>query len=486
MATQEERFGSGAMLPTCAAGALALALAITAEELLGYQTLPLLTPSGAGLGSYAALCMVQLICAAACFFGCDALTRACARRVWHTLGPTLTLLGGALAVAAPGSPTLLAGFALLAVGCLALKIAVLRLLSETSPVWGRRMVLAGVLLQSFCAPVFVLDGPALWGSACVCALAGFALTKLAGAPAASERQSSDQGLPRASTFRKPPHIRPAFIAGFFVMCTAVAYLNPLMLYPGLSQAGFVGMSFATHLVAALLFWLFTCVLHDSSYAFALKGVTTLLLVAYLLFALLGADAMPPRFLSATVLSTLENVTLLALAELAALSDTRPMRLFAGYYAIMRGCALAGIVMGEVDQRAFSIGAAYSVLGVALATLCVVAVVWLLTEKNLNELFWGGTLNEVAKDGEDAGTQVDALQAVVERRVGKLAQRFGLTEREHEVLGLVALGRSATFIAEELSISSNTVRKRVAQIYAKCGVHSKQELLTLVQKADCSE
>lgn len=50
----------------------------------------------------------------------------------------------------------------------------------------------------------------------------------------------------------------------------------------------------------------------------------------------------------------------------------------------------------------------------------------------------------------------------------------LSEREQQVLTLMARGRSNADIAEQLSISSNTVRNHVASIYAKLGVRSWRE------------
>ncbi len=44
--------------------------------------------------------------------------------------------------------------------------------------------------------------------------------------------------------------------------------------------------------------------------------------------------------------------------------------------------------------------------------------------------------------------------------------------------LLARGRSAAYIGDELGISANTVRGHVKSVYAKLGVHSKQELIDL--------
>ena len=62
---------------------------------------------------------------------------------------------------------------------------------------------------------------------------------------------------------------------------------------------------------------------------------------------------------------------------------------------------------------------------------------------------------------------------------KLALENGLTPREAEILGLIAMGRSAKYIAEELTISHNTTRTHIKHVYEKLNIHSKQELLDLV-------
>ncbi len=56
------------------------------------------------------------------------------------------------------------------------------------------------------------------------------------------------------------------------------------------------------------------------------------------------------------------------------------------------------------------------------------------------------------------------------------ERWGLTQREREILELLVKGRSQPWIAENLSIAESTVNTHVRHIYRKSGVNSKQELL----------
>lgn len=62
-----------------------------------------------------------------------------------------------------------------------------------------------------------------------------------------------------------------------------------------------------------------------------------------------------------------------------------------------------------------------------------------------------------------------------------SEEFGLTERERQVLVLLVKGRNAPFIQEALFISRNTVNSHIKHIYAKVGVHSKQELIDVLER-----
>lgn len=60
---------------------------------------------------------------------------------------------------------------------------------------------------------------------------------------------------------------------------------------------------------------------------------------------------------------------------------------------------------------------------------------------------------------------------------------GLTDREREIVTLIALGRETNQIADELHISSETVRTHVRNAMGKLGVHTRAELVAV---ALCTE
>lgn len=76
----------------------------------------------------------------------------------------------------------------------------------------------------------------------------------------------------------------------------------------------------------------------------------------------------------------------------------------------------------------------------------------------------------------APSGTDALSRVCDR----LAEKAGLTGREREILGYLARGRSLPYIREELVLSKNTVDTHAKNLYRKLNVHSRQDLLDLVE------
>lgn len=64
----------------------------------------------------------------------------------------------------------------------------------------------------------------------------------------------------------------------------------------------------------------------------------------------------------------------------------------------------------------------------------------------------------------------------------IAKASGLTPRETEVLALLAKGRSAKHIADDLCIAENTAWVHIKNVYSKTGVHGKQGLIDAVESA----
>lgn len=64
---------------------------------------------------------------------------------------------------------------------------------------------------------------------------------------------------------------------------------------------------------------------------------------------------------------------------------------------------------------------------------------------------------------------------------KSQDESGLTDREREILSLVALGLTYSDIAGRLNISGHTVRRHIEKIYQKLDVHTRSEALDRARK-----
>ena len=73
------------------------------------------------------------------------------------------------------------------------------------------------------------------------------------------------------------------------------------------------------------------------------------------------------------------------------------------------------------------------------------------------------------------------QDVDDAAIGLLNQAAGLTAREVDVVRLVGMGQSPRDAADELGIGYGTLRTHLKAGFAKLGVHSQRELVSLIQR-----
>ena len=67
-----------------------------------------------------------------------------------------------------------------------------------------------------------------------------------------------------------------------------------------------------------------------------------------------------------------------------------------------------------------------------------------------------------------------------RTCQSIADLYKLSPRETEIFFLIAKGRNAEFVQQKLVISMHTAKTHIANIYHKLGVHSSQEMLSLIE------
>lgn len=89
---------------------------------------------------------------------------------------------------------------------------------------------------------------------------------------------------------------------------------------------------------------------------------------------------------------------------------------------------------------------------------------------------GASVGGAGAAGGLAGAPIDPVSVPCDT----IARTYRLTAREREVLGLIAHGRNMPFMEQELVISRNTLKMHIRHIYTKLDVHSKQEIIDMVE------
>lgn len=148
----------------------------------------------------------------------------------------------------------------------------------------------------------------------------------------------------------------------------------------------------------------------------------------------------------------------------------------GFAAIMTGA-----FVGPVAYLYLMDSGIVDPLHLTLVVLCLLVVVG-------SVLFAGFGHGDVSleerpmREGGELATSTSAAnQPPLGRQSVLVAERFGLTAREREILELLLEGRSRPYIRDTLYLSLSTVDTHIRHIYAKANVHNKQELIDLSQQ-----
>ena len=91
---------------------------------------------------------------------------------------------------------------------------------------------------------------------------------------------------------------------------------------------------------------------------------------------------------------------------------------------------------------------------------------------------GASLADGSPGGAAAG---ERRSGPYRMRCDAVAERYGLSPRERDVFDLLVRGRSIDYIAQNLTISFNTAKSHIRHIYVKADVHSRQELIDLIDR-----
>lgn len=150
------------------------------------------------------------------------------------------------------------------------------------------------------------------------------------------------------------------------------------------------------------------------------------------------------------------------------------------FAVGWGIIELSMTLGaSVTLYAFeSMGSTVDVVVIMLLAALAMGSLFLLNGSTLSDVFVGGSHQATGERAEHESVH-DALI----RNCQKLAARYRLTEREAEIVLLIAQGHTQTYCAEALVVSINTIRSHMKHIYSKMEIHSKDELLNALNEVE---
>ena len=148
------------------------------------------------------------------------------------------------------------------------------------------------------------------------------------------------------------------------------------------------------------------------------------------------------------------------------------------FGIGWGMVTVGALLGSIVGQMVCVFAPFSPQQISLiaflATLAIlVSYLFVFNESNLADLA------KKPSEGEEA--VIEPSYQRFQRRCKIAAEIYGLTPRETEIMILAAKGRTGARIQEELFLSRGTVTTHLRHIYQKMDVHSKQELLDVIER-----
>lgn len=293
----------------------------------------------------------------------------------------------------------------------------------------------------------------------------------------SDAPSESGALPTASRRRVPLCARLFVIVGAYSTVFGFLHVIPLALPLGVVSR--VASFIVGALVALALFALTlrggsgvdVSLIWNRFYRFVFPVVC----VAALLGPLTNStEFLPALIMQACALYYFDALLAMACSVISRAINAAPFQVFARAFLIRSiGFLLGNLIGGTVYERVELDTAAFSIIGTAVFVLLAL-VTFNMNSERYAKTVWGLLPHEDPRG---------RYERAREERCTALAAQFGLTEREAEVLRLLAQNKRPREISDVLVVTVATVRSHVHAIYTKTGVHSSGELVKLVE---CSQ
>ncbi len=212
---------------------------------------------------------------------------------------------------------------------------------------------------------------------------------------------------------------------------------------------------------------------DASLGTVYKVALPLLATTLLLIVIFGQEFASYLSLLATACNvTIEILTWMLLADLARTTKTPVFLVFAvGRMAVQGGMA-AGQLLGWFFLPYMAAFAIVSIFALMLV------MGFMFKDEDTLMVFEAPTRHELESISVGSGESV-------EEHLRAIANHQGLSPRETEIFIYWATGHGSRYIQDKLVISSATVKTHVRHIYEKCDVHSRAEIISLLEETSGS-
>lgn len=141
----------------------------------------------------------------------------------------------------------------------------------------------------------------------------------------------------------------------------------------------------------------------------------------------------------------------------------------------RALALAPFSAPLVEQPHLALTCAIAVLAFSLSAVFVSYLRFFTKSKE----------RRYADAPDEMGDSITTSVGIDDASLELLRSTYSLSEREFQVISEFSTGRSARYIADYYMLSEHTVKSHLRRAYAKMEIHSRQELLNLIDRMELS-
>jgi DNA-binding CsgD family transcriptional regulator len=188
-----------------------------------------------------------------------------------------------------------------------------------------------------------------------------------------------------------------------------------------------------------------------------------------------------------------SITVNTIILLDAIAETSRLRMISPYWIMGRegalflfgmAIALSGFWYCLVEEPS-----EWHVVAACISSATVLVLMQVFIENQTYPFFDAEPSDEAGANGLASHQAVPLSTkggSIWKRKIEAVADGKGLSPRQREVMRLLAKGRDVKYIMNHFVISRATAKTHVYNLYRKLGIHSRQELLNLIEQASPKE